>query len=129
MHMHHSTCQRSNSSTNEIGSLGFHPAGAASVPLLYCAQGRSVHVLDVRSATSHLQRSEVPGRNDGLDDASDCAADSAVCSTASGDQGVRAPVVQTLAGNKDEISCLAVDPTGSWLVAGDDSGEVWCAPV
>jgi hypothetical protein len=105
-------------SNNKIGALCFHAAASSSPqPLLYCARGSDVHMLDLRAASGQ--------------------AASAACCTGSQRSGAAEPgaqaqgrdsscaVVHSFHANKDEVSCLAVDDRGRYLVAGDDSGEVW----
>lgn len=100
----------------DIAAAAWRPGSGGATA--YCAQGRAVHVLDLRAASQALTAPGACG-HDG-DGAADAPA---------GTRPAALPrcVVRSMRYNRDDVSSLAVNGRGALLVAGDDSGEVRCA--
>lgn len=100
----------------DIAAAAWRPVSGGATA--YCAQGRAVHVLDLRAASQALTAPGACGRNGG--GATDAPA---------GTRPVALPrcVVRSMRYNRDDVSSLAINGRGALLVAGDDSGEVRCA--
>ena len=131
----HSLLQH-NEAAPDIAAASWRPGSNGNTA--YCAQGRSVHVLDLRMSTS--SRCAAVDDSPVCVDAGNGSARKALshgraaehvqtkpvlsqASPSTASQEAARCVLRSLRYNRDNVSCLAVNEKGALLVAGDDSGE------